>query len=95
MTFPVLWGAAMLTTVPAGASPVGGECPNATVVILGNVKGDRRVGSPRVNVSAAGATRSDPSRRLEPISKLLKHDANGPELYEPEEVDWVVFPTHE
>ena len=30
-------GAAMLAAVPAGVSPVGGECPDATVVIIGNV----------------------------------------------------------
>ena len=60
------WGevAAMLVAVPAGASPAGGECPDATVVIPGNMKGDRHVGSPDVNVSGAGATRSDPPRRL-------------------------------
>ena len=56
--------AAMLVAVPAGASPAGGECPDATVVIPGNMKGDRHVGSPDVNVSGAGATRSDPPRRL-------------------------------
>ena len=56
--------AAMLTAVPAGASPAGGGCPDATVVIPGNVKGDRHVGSPDVNVSGAGETRSDPPRRL-------------------------------
>jgi hypothetical protein len=54
----------MLAAVPAGVSPAGGECPDATVVISGNAKGDRRVGSPDVNVSGAGETRSDPPRRL-------------------------------
>ncbi len=54
----------MLVAVPAGASPAGGGCPDATVVIPGNMKGDRHVGSPDVNVSGAGATRSDPPRRL-------------------------------
>ena len=52
--------AAMLVAVPAGASPAGGGCPDATVAIPGNMKGDRHVGSPDVNVSGARATRSDP-----------------------------------
>ena len=55
--------AAMLAAVPAGANPAGGECPDATVVISGNAKDDRRVGSPDVNVSGARETRSDPPRQ--------------------------------
>src|SRR5438132_11067437 len=53
----------MLTDVPAGASPAGGACPVATVVIAGGGKGDRPVGSPVVQVSG-GQTRvwSDPTR---------------------------------
>jgi len=43
--------AAMLAVVPAGGSPADGSCPAAIVVIPGDVKGDRRVGSPGVNVS--------------------------------------------
>jgi hypothetical protein len=54
----------MLAAVPAGESPAGGECPNATVVISGDEKGDRLGESPEVNVSAAGDTRSDSPRRL-------------------------------
>ena len=54
--------AATLTAVPAGASPAGGERPDATVVISGNAKGDRHVESPDVNVSGAGETRSDPPK---------------------------------
>jgi hypothetical protein len=54
----------MLAAVPAGESPSSGEWPNATVVISGDEKGDRRVESPDVYVSAAEETRSDPSRRL-------------------------------
>ncbi len=43
--------AAMLAAVPAGGSPADGSCPAAIVVILGDGKGDRLVGSPGVNVS--------------------------------------------
>ena len=45
-------GAAMLAAVPAGESPVGGNCPVATVVISGGGKGDRPVESPEVKVLA-------------------------------------------
>jgi hypothetical protein len=43
--------AAMLAAVPAGGSPADGSRPAAIVVILGDGKGDRLVGSPSVNVS--------------------------------------------
>jgi hypothetical protein len=42
--------AAMLADVPTGESPVGGDCPVATVVISGGGKGDRPVESPEVKV---------------------------------------------
>jgi hypothetical protein len=52
ITTPVLDpSAAMLAAVPAGGSPADGRCPAAIVVILGDEKGDRLIGSPGVNVS--------------------------------------------
>jgi hypothetical protein len=50
---PVTWAAARLVTVPAGASPAGGGCPAAIVVISGGGKGDRPAGSPEVKVSGS------------------------------------------
>jgi hypothetical protein len=47
-TFSASRSAAMLAEVPAGESPAGGDCPVATVVIPGDGKGDRPVGSPEV-----------------------------------------------
>jgi len=44
-------GAAMLADVPAGESPVGGDCSVATVVIPGAEKGDRLDESPGVKAS--------------------------------------------
>jgi hypothetical protein len=48
--YPAGGGAAMLAAVPAGASPAGGTCPVATVVIPDDGKGDRpgrKLGSTR------------------------------------------------
>ena len=50
---PGTWAAARLVTVPAGASPVGGGCPAAAVVISGGGEGDQPAGSPEVNVSVS------------------------------------------
>jgi len=41
----------MLVDVPVGASPAGGACSVATVVMLDNGKGDRPVESSGVKVS--------------------------------------------
>ena len=46
----VVVAAAKLAAVLAGASPAGGACPVATVVIPGGGKGDRPVESPEVKV---------------------------------------------
>ena len=48
--------AATLAAVPAGASPVGGNCPVATVVISGNGEGDQIVESPDVKASVREAS---------------------------------------
>ena len=57
-------GAAMLVDVPVGASPAGGACSVATVVMLDNGKGDRPVESSGVKVSVGwGKARSDPPGR--------------------------------
>ena len=77
----------MLAAVPAGASPADGECPNATVVISGDTKGDRRVESPDVYVSAAGETRSDPSRRLATRQAVAKANQCSPDMRGPPEAD--------
>ena len=77
----------MLAAVPAGASPAGGESPEATVVISGNAEGDRRVGSPEVNVSAAGETWSDPSRRLATRQAVANVNQCSPEMRGPPETD--------
>ena len=45
----------MLVICPAGESPARGDCPVATVVILGGGEGDQSVGSPRVKVSVGTA----------------------------------------
>ena len=65
----------MLTAVPAGASPAGGGCPDATVVISGNVKGDRHVESPDVNVSGAG---ENPVRSAKEASNLTGRSESEP-----------------
>src|SRR5262249_56735655 len=59
--------------VEAGESPAGGTCPVAAVVIPGDGKGDRSVGSPEVKASVGWARRpvgsareaSNPSGRSE------------------------------
>jgi len=57
-------GAAMLVDVPVGASPAGGACSVATVVMLDNGKSDRPVESSGVKVSVGwGKARSDPPER--------------------------------
>src|SRR5881409_2121995 len=82
----------MLAAVPAGASPAGGACPVATVVIPGTGKGDRPGGSPGVQVSGGRArARSDPSREAsEPtgrsgatqdsLEKAVPREADGGSL---------------
>ena len=65
----------MLTAVLAGASPVGGRCPDATVVISGNVKGDRHVESPDVKVSGAG---DNPVRSAKEASKSTGRSESEP-----------------
>jgi hypothetical protein len=76
--------AAMLAAVPAGGSPADGGCPAAIVVILGDEKGDRLVGSLGVNVSVGRVeSRSDPpgrqanrqaaAQRTDVAPKLLAH----------------------
>jgi hypothetical protein len=56
--------AAMLADVQAGENPAGGACPVTTVVISGDGKGDRPVGSPEVKVSVGLARRGAPAREL-------------------------------
>jgi type IV secretory pathway TrbL component len=54
----------MLVDVPVGASPAGGACSVATVVMLDNGKGDRPAESSGVKVSVGwGKARSDPPGR--------------------------------
>ena len=54
----------MLVDVPVGASPAGGACSVATVVMLGNGKGDRPAESSGVKVSVGwGKPQSDPPGR--------------------------------
>ena len=65
----------MLAAVPAGANPAGGECPDATVVISGNVKGDRYVESPDVDVSGAG---ENPVRSAKEASNLTGRSESEP-----------------
>ena len=51
----------MLVDVPVGASPAGGACSVATVVMLDNGKGDRPAESSGVRVSVGwGKAQSDP-----------------------------------
>jgi hypothetical protein len=83
-------GAAMLADILAGESPADGDCPSAIVVIPGNEKGDRLVGSPGVKVpvgsssstawvgSARGASNSTGCSASEPY---------GPEIGSPSEAD--------
>jgi hypothetical protein len=54
----------MLVDVPVGASPAGGACSVATVVMLDNGKGDRPAESSGVKVSVGwGKAQSDPLGR--------------------------------
>jgi len=54
----------MLVDVPVGASPAGGACSVATVVMLDNGKGDRPAESSGVKVSVGwGKAQSDPAGR--------------------------------
>jgi hypothetical protein len=54
----------MLVDVPVGASPAGGACSVATVVMLDNGKGDRPAESSGVKVSVGwGKVQSDPPGR--------------------------------
>ena len=71
----------MLVAVPVGASPTGGEGPDATVVISGNVKGDRHAGSPDVNVSGAGETRSDPPKEANNSTGRSNYEPGSPEIF--------------
>jgi hypothetical protein len=52
-------------------------------VISGDAKGDRRVESPDVNVSAAGETWSDPPRRLATRQAVANANQGSPEIEEP------------
>src|SRR5208283_526034 len=54
----------MLVDVPVGASPAGGACSVATVVMLDNGKGDRPAESSGVKISVGwGKAHSDPPGR--------------------------------
>lgn len=58
---------------------------------------DARIGwiwPPSTPAAARPAAALD-EKTLEPISKLLRRVANGPELYKPEEVGWLIFPAHQ
>jgi hypothetical protein len=55
--------AAMLAVNPMSESPIGGNCPVATVVLSGGGKGDQPVGSPEVNVFVAGCKPGRSTRR--------------------------------
>ena len=80
--------AAMLPDVPAGVSPAGGNCPVATVVILGGGKGDRPVGSPGVNVSGGQARAwSDPSREASQPTGCSGANQDSLEKAAPREAD--------
>ena len=60
---------AMLVDVPVGASPAGGACSVATVVMLDNGKGDRPAESSGVEVSVGwGKAQSDPVVRQNDIA---------------------------
>jgi len=68
--------AAMLAAVLAGESPADGSCPAAIVVILGDGKGDRLVGSPGVNVSVGWE--SIPVRSAREASKSTGRSKSEP-----------------
>jgi nitroreductase len=61
-------GAATRAAVPAGESPVGGNCPVATVVISGDGEGDRSVESPDVKASGREASNLAGRSKGEPVS---------------------------
>ena len=78
----------MLAADPAGVSPAGGSCPAATVVILGDEKGDRLVESPRVKVSVGWSLlRSDPPGRQATRQAVAQVNRSSREKEVPLEAD--------
>jgi hypothetical protein len=78
--------AAMLAVSLVGESPIGGDCPVATVVLSGDGEGDQPVGSPEENVFVAGRKPGRSTRRQ--TSRQAVAEANRqPRKRTPPEVD--------
>ena len=78
----------MLVDVPVGASPAGGACSVATVVMLDNGKGDRPAESSGVKVSVGwGKARSDPPGRQANRQAVADSKSVRPRKHFPSEAD--------
>jgi hypothetical protein len=78
----------MLVDVPVGASPAGGACSVATVVMLDNGKGDQPVESSGVKVSVGwGKAQSDPPGRQANRQAVAKSEPGKPRNDFPSEAD--------
>ena len=71
----------MLVDVPVGASPAGGACSVATVVMLDNGKGDRPAESSGVKVSVGWVeAQSDPAGRRANRQAVADSESVKPEI---------------
>jgi hypothetical protein len=78
----------MLVDVPVGASPAGGACSVATVVMLDNGKGDQTAESSGVKASAGwGKAQSDPPGRQANRQAVAKSEPGKPRNDFPSEAD--------
>ena len=78
----------MLVDVPVGASPAGGACSVATVVMLDNGKGDRPAESSGVKVSVGWVeAQSDPAGRRANRQAVADSESVKPRNHFPSEPD--------
>jgi hypothetical protein len=78
----------MLVDVPVGASPAGGACSVATVVIPDSGKGDRPAESSGVKASVGwGKAQSDPPGRRANRQAVADSESGSPERILPSEAD--------
>jgi len=78
----------MLVDVPVGASPAGGACSVATVVMLDNGKGDRPAESSGVKVSVGWVeAQSDPAGRRANRQAVADSESVKPRNHFPSEAD--------
>jgi hypothetical protein len=78
----------MLVDVPVGASPAGGACSVATLVMLDNRKGDRPAESSGVKVSVGrGKALSDPPGRRANRQAVADSESGKPRKRFPSEAD--------